>query len=200
MKKLKITLIATLLLPILVNAQKGETLKGIYKDVTTAINSALLTRAGSIEVSGFANYNRFEYDLKPNGTVTQNAFQIEPMVSYFVVDNISVGLNITYIYQKTENDFSSDSEKLEQTYIGPIAKMYFGEKSLRPFIMADFLFLTAEAYSGKELDLGGGLFYQLSGNFGINLLAKYGIVWRDEDLIDSQNRIFIGIGVSGFIF
>ena len=28
-------------------------LKGIYSDVTTAINSALLTKSGSIELSGF---------------------------------------------------------------------------------------------------------------------------------------------------
>ena len=54
-----------LLFPVFIFAQE-ETLKGIYKDVTTAINTALLTRKGAFEISGFASYNYYKTDFKNN--------------------------------------------------------------------------------------------------------------------------------------
>ena len=77
--------------------------------------------------------------------------------------------------------------------------MYFGDERTRPFIMADYLVLTGDYYDGGEVDLGGGVMYHLDGNIGLNLFAKYGIIWYDSNTLDNKSRIFLGIGLSGFI-
>jgi len=180
------------------NAQEND-LKKIYKDVTTAINSALLTKSGSIEISGFVSYNYFNTDYTYDQKISQHIFQLEPTFSYFIVDNLSLGIDLSFLSQKTTYESSNESATLEQTFVGPIAKMYFGSDKFRPFILADYLFMVGDNYDGGELDLGAGIFYHLTGNFGFSLFGKYGILWSSKDDIDKQNRIFIGLGISSFI-
>ncbi|KPL17931.1 MAG: hypothetical protein AMJ92_10270, partial [candidate division Zixibacteria bacterium SM23_81] len=60
-------------------------------------------------------------------------------------------------------------------------------------------FLVGDNYDGGVMDLGAGIFYHMTGNFGFSLFGKYGIIWSSTDNIDSQNRILIGIGISNFI-
>lgn len=77
--------------------------------------------------------------------------------------------------------------------------MYFGEDNLRPFILAEYLFLVGDNFDGSELDFGAGIFCHVTGNFGFNFFGKYGFIWSSNNDIDTQNRIFIGIGISNFI-
>jgi hypothetical protein len=191
-------LFLSILFPVIIFAQ-DDSLKDIYKDVTTAINSALLTKAGVVEISGFASYNYYKTNFKDNESVTQNILQIEPVVSYFVADNIAIGLDVKYMYENSKISSNSSTNSNSQTFAGPVAKMYFGEERYRPFIMIDYLVLAGDSYDGGEVDLGGGLMYHLDGNIGLNLFAKYGIIWYDSDTLDNKNRIFLGIGLSGFI-
>jgi hypothetical protein len=178
---------------------QDKDLKGIYKEVTTAINSALLTRSGSMEISGSLSYSSFTTDYTDDEQLTQQIFLLEPVVSYFFVDNISLGIDVSYLNQKTEYKSSGSALRTEQTFIGPIAKMYFGEDRFRPFILADYLFLVGDNYDGGVLDLGAGVFYHVTGNFGFSLSGKYGFMSSSHDDIDSQHRFFIGIGISNFI-
>jgi len=179
-------------------AQESD-LKEIYTAVTTAINSALLTRSGAMEISGFLSYNYFSTKYTYDEKRSQQIVQIEPVFSYFFVDNISLGIDLSYLHQKTDYESSQGSTTLEQTFIGPIAKMYFGQDKFRSFILADYLFLVGDNYDGGVMDLGAGIFYHMTGNFGFSLFGKYGIIWSSTDNIDSQNRILIGIGISNFI-
>jgi hypothetical protein len=197
MKK-SVVLFLLLLFSLNVLAQEKD-LKDIYTNLTTAINSALLTRAGAMEISGALSYNYFSTQYTHAEKSGQYIVQVEPAFSYFFVDNISLGINVSYLYQKTEYETADISTTIEQTFIGPIAKMYFGKEEFRPFILADYLFLSGDNYSGGELDFGAGIFYHLTGNFGFSLLAKYGFIWSDKENIDSQRRLFIGIGISNFI-
>ena len=198
MKTILIFAIILLLSPLNLFAQEDE-LKEIYTDVTTAINSALLTKANAIEISGFFSYNYFSTQYTYDEKRAQHIVQIEPVFLYFFVDNISFGIDLSYLYQKTDYESSQGSTTLEQTFIGPIAKMYFGEGEFRPFILADYLFLVGDKYDGGELDIGVGVFYHVTGNFGFSLFGKYGIIWSSNNNIDNQNRIFVGIGISSFI-
>lgn len=198
MKTMKI-IIGLVLFSVANGFSQDGNLKNIYTKVTTAINSVLLTRSGSMEVSGLVSYNYFNTQYKNNTKMTQQMIQAEPQFSYFVIDDLALGIGASYQNQKTEYDPNTGSVTTEQTFIGPLAKMYFGEKEFRPFVQADYLVLTGDYYKGGELDLGAGLFYHATGNFGLSLFAKYGIIWSSKDNIDSQNRIFVGIGLSGFI-
>ena len=198
---MKITRTLVLILLIISsNVYSQETdLKGIYTDVTTAINSALLTKSGVIEVSGFLSYNYLNTQYTNDHEWSQHLIQIEPNFSYFIADNISLGIDLSYLYQKTDFEESGTSATLEQLFIGPISKMYFGENRFRPFILADYLIMVGDSYEGGELDFGAGIFYHVAGNFGLSMFAKYGIIWSSKDIIDSQKRVFIGVGISNFI-
>lgn len=198
MKSILIFIIIFVLFPNFIFAQEKD-LKEIYADVTTAINSTLLTKTNSIEVSGFLTYNYFNTKYSYDEKRTQQIFQVEPVFAYFFIDNVSLGINLSYLYQKTDYQSSNESTILEQTFVGPIAKMYFGEKRIRPFMLADYLFMVGDNYDGGELDFGAGVFYQVAGNFGVNVFTKYGIIWSNQDNVDNQSRIFIGIGISSFI-
>jgi len=198
MKKTSVPFCLLLFLSINLSAQE-EDLKEIYTDVTTAINSALLTQSGSMEISGALSYNSFTTNFTDDEKMTQRIFLMEPVFSYFIVDNISLGLDLSYLNQKTEYESSDDSRTTEQTFIGPIVKLFFGEDRFRPFILADYLFLAGDNYEGGVLDMGAGLLYHVTGNFGISLFGKYGFMSSTNDTIDSQSRVFIGVGISSFI-
>lgn len=62
------------------------------------------------------------------------------------------------------------------------------------------MFLTGNEYEGNAIDAGAGLFYHVAGNVGLNLYVKYGFMSSDDNQIDNQSRMFIGLGISGFIF
>jgi hypothetical protein len=179
-------------------AQEDD-LKAVYKDVTTAINSILLTKAGSKEISGSLSYNSFSTDLTYDEKLKQQIFLFEPVFLYFFIDNVSLGFDVSYLYQKSEYQRTGHSKTVEQTFIGPVAKMYFGEDKLRPFVLVDYLFMVGDNYDGGVLDIGGGVFYHVAGNFGFSLMGKYGFISSTIDNVDSQNRVFIGIGISNFI-
>lgn len=198
MKTTSLVLCIILFSSISLLAQEDD-LKGIYTDITTAINSALLTKSGSKEISGFLSFNSFTTKYTYNEKMTQQIFLIEPVFLYFFIDNIALGLDVSYLNQKTDFKSSEDNETIEQTFVGPIAKMYFGEDRLRPFILADYLYLVGDNYDGGVLDIGAGVFYHVTGNFGFSFFGKYGFMYSTKDNIDRQNRVFIGIGISNFI-
>jgi hypothetical protein len=176
-----------------------EDLKEIYKDVTRVINSALLTKSGSKELSGFISYNHSNTIYTYDAELYQQIIIFEPVFSYFIVDNISLGVDLSYRHQKTEYKPSGDLAKIEQTFVGPIAKMYFGDERVRPFVLTDYLFMIGDNFDGGVLDVGAGVFYHASGNFGFSLFGKYGTAWSSRDSIDRQSRVFIGIGINNFI-
>lgn len=182
--------------PAFIFAQEG-TLKGFYKDVTTAINSALLTRSGALEISGFVSYNYEKAEYTYNTQSTKHFLQIEPVIGYFVADNIALGLDLNYAYQKSR--FNSQTISNSQTYAGPFAKLYFGDERFRPFVMTSYLVLAGDMYDGGQADFGGGVLYHLGGNIALNFFAKYGIIWYDSKTLDNKSHIFMGIGISGFI-
>ncbi|HES60144.1 MAG: hypothetical protein JW956_01405 [Calditrichaceae bacterium] len=199
MKKILIVLILILAEFSSLFAQDND-LKKIYTDITTEINSALLTQKSSIEVSGFVLYNYDKTKFDDGNTREHHLVQVEPVISYFVINDLSFGLNLSYQYEKSENETGNNPAAIEQTFIGPIGKYYFGEGEFRPFVFADYLFLTGDNFDGGELGFGAGIMYHITGTTGLNFQIKYGRIWSDKDHIDSQNALFFGIGFSNFIF
>jgi hypothetical protein len=199
MKKTKIVTCILCLSCIHLSAQ-GDNLKDVYTKVTTAINSSLLTRSGSIELSGAFSYNRFQTSFSDDEKMRQQIFLLEPVVSYFFINRLSLGLDFSYLNQKTDAGSSENSQTIEQSFIGPLIKWYCCDKRIRPFISADYLFMIGDNYEGGVFDLGAGLFYHVRGNFGFSLSAKYGFISSSDSAIDSQSRMFIGIGITNFIF
>ena len=199
MRKMFLVSVIILATSSFLSAQESD-IKKIYTDITTKINSALLTQKSSIEVSGFMSYNYYKTKFDYGEIRKQHLVQLEPIISYFFIDDLSFGLNLSYQYNKTENEVGNDPGTIEQTFIGPIGKYYFGKEDFRPFVFADYLFLAGDYFEGGEFGFGAGIMYHATGNIGLNLQLKYGQIWSNMDDINSQNTIFVGIGISNFIF
>jgi len=171
-------------------------IKDAYLDITDAIDSALLTQKGVVELSGIMSYNDMTTEFD-NGRYefreVVQTLQIESGISYFIINDLSIGFLFSYFRQKIGGTIT------EQTMTGPILKKYFGEDRLRPFVFANYLFLVGDNSDGGELDCGAGVLYHISGNLGISTLLKYGQIFSDHDYIKKQNRIFFGIGLTNFI-
>lgn len=178
---------------------QDQDLKEIYTKVTTSINSALLTKKGSTELSGFFSFNYLKTKFDYDESITEQIVQIEPGFSYFYFDNISFGIILSYYYQKIDYESTQGARSSDQIFIGPLVKYYFSEDKLRPFVLSDYLVQSGDELKGGEWDIGGGVLYHVTGNFGLSLQLKYGFIWSDIDHIDNQNRIFIGVGFSNFI-
>jgi len=199
MKQVRCKLLIFLLLTTCINVYAQEKdLKKLYTDFTTAINSVLLTKQGVIELSGFVSYNYLNTEYKDGPEVTRTISQFEPQFSYFVADNLALGLIVSQVNDITEFKSPSGKTTRKQSLIGPLAKMYFGDEKWRPFIFGDYLFASGDQ-DGGEIDLGAGIFYHVGGTFGMNLFGKYGIISSNQDDIEQQRRFFVGLGLSGFI-
>ena len=193
-------MLCILLIPAIHSYAQGDNLKEVYSKVTNAINASLITRSGSIEISGSFSYNHDETRFMNNEKMKQQNLILEPVISYFFINNVSLGLDFSYQNQKTDFGSSGNSQTVEQSFLGPLVKWYFGAKRLRPFISVDYLLMIGDSYEGGVLDLGAGLFYYVSGNFGFSGFAKYGFMSSSDTAIDSQSRLFIRIGITNFIF
>jgi len=177
-----------------------NSLKDIYTDITTKINSALLTRKSSIELSGFISYHYYETKYDDGVIGKRHSIQADPMISYFIINDLSLGLDFSYRYDKMDPGAGNDPSIVEQKFLGPVAKYYFCDERFRPFLFADYLFLAGDLFNGGELGVGAGIMFHVSGNLGIHFQVKYGQIWSGEEGIDRQNVIFTGIGLSNFIF
>ncbi len=183
-----------------ISSAQDKNLQDIYSEITTKINSALLTRQSAWEVSGFSSFNYCKTGYKEGETLRQFTLHIEPVLAYFIVDDLALGMNLLYAYDKTERDSGNDAAALQQTFIGPIAKYYFGDDNVRPFLLSDYLFGMGDQFEGRELGAGAGIMFHISGNLGLNLQAKYSFIWSDDKTIDHQSKIMAGIGLSNYIF
>jgi hypothetical protein len=176
-------------------------LKKVYTDITTQINSSLLTQKGSFEINGSIFYDRLTttYELLDDAELITETFQVDAGVSHFVMNNLSMGLLFSYLNVKS--DFEGNSlANASLTYAGPLFKYYFGKDRWRPYIFTDYLFNSNDVGDQKgEFDLGAGILYHLTGNTGLTLQCKYGISVIEDGKDITQNRIFIGIGIANFI-
>jgi hypothetical protein len=185
---------------------KDEDLKTIYRTVTNSINSAILTKKGNWELSGSGFFNKIQTRYKNYMDMDVKTVHAEPAVSYFIIDDLCLGLCLSYDYEKinwqrTGQKLVQTAEmKTEQKMVGVIGKKYFGSERWRPFIFADYLFHTGYIYKGSELNAGAGLLYHLAGSFGITADVKYGFFQSRDDDIEKRNRYYIGIGIVNFIF
>jgi len=177
-----------------------NSLKDIYTDITTKINSALLTRRSSIEMSGFVSYHYDRTIFEHGAAVEQHLLQVEPMLSYFLIHDLSLGVDYSYHYTKNVQEPGNSSVITQQSFLGPMIQYYFCDRRWRPFLFTHVLFQSGDAYDGGELGVGGGILFHVSGNIGLKLRIKYGHVWSSRNEIEKQNTVFTGIGLSSFLF
>lgn len=100
---------------------------------------------------------------------------LNPTAGYFVMNNLAVGGTVNLAYSQL-------GENKSTTFgIGPLARYYFGQRNVRPFINGEFTFQSVKFKSPTETNtengvnflLGLGLAGFLNPNVALETIAGY---------------------------
>ena len=159
---------------------------------------------GSILFAGMATFSTSGGDLYENadGDRLMN-MSIEPSVSYFVIQNVGVGLKASY-NSASQGDYSSTA-----LGAGPSLAYFLGdaESNMFPYLGAGFLYLTATeddyTLSGTNIAINVGVLVPVRKNLGIMIDAGYHMMslkHENWDEAESGNIIMVGIGIAGILY
>jgi len=179
-----------------------NTIRKAITDIQQAINAELLTGKGSMAVSGSIFYRESTDVYGQDERMTERSFQATPSFSYFIVDNISLGIAVSYSYNRITRKPAPADEKnsFVQSGFGPAVTKYFGKKRVRPFVNVDYIVLGGDRAKGSQLTMGLGCIYHISNSAGIGPHVTYGIVFPDDRSIKRSRNLYIGVSVASFIF
>ncbi|WP_430813363.1 outer membrane beta-barrel protein [Carboxylicivirga sp. RSCT41] len=164
------------------------------------------TEKGKVAVSGASDLNfsalnyQFEYDGEDVGEdfgVTN--FNIKPTVSYFVIDNLAIGLAFNYQFEKI------DDYKENSFMFGPTVRYYIGASKVKPYVQADVLVGNSKADDGDEesksnisgWDLGAGVAIFLNDFVSIDLGLGYASLTETDDDDDKFKLKAGGVAFTG---
>ena len=154
-------------------------------------NSGMGFAKGDIFVTGAFNVSGTN---DKNTDVKTSHFEIAPQVNFFLTNNISLGVMISYANDKAENavvDTQDDSTIAfgiaARYYFTPASQFsVFGELGANYHTMNDNLTgAIPEKWNGFGVALAPGLNYHLSNHFSIE--AKWGILGFTSDKADVVN-------------
>jgi len=161
-----------------------------------AQSSANPTDRGTYTIKGDLSYSYTSY------SGTENSFSelvVNPSVSYFLANNLSVILALEYKYISYE-EFNYISWG-----IGPGLRFYLGSNFYHPFIGIQYIFnLDKEpGVKSSTLSFETGLDLFLTKNIAIEPILKYQFITHNDfkEIIGSNSKKFIiGIGLNAFIY
>lgn len=182
--------------------------------ITLILTSALATaqtEKGRFLVGGSLGFKSTKINYDQGSDYESFGYNISPVVSYFIVDELAVGMSVPYGYDKST---SNNRETVSNTIsFGPSLRYYipFGKSAIFPTVSYSFGKLTTEGpvfdpLSGSvqervvesninTLILGAGYTYFLNKNIGLEAILSY--LNRN---IDYESNIFNGSQESSFNF
>lgn len=169
---MKLQKIALLLFTLFTITSFSQTEKGkIYLGTNSSLNA------------NFVNYSYKDDNNDMQDTGKSSSFSISPSIGFFVINNLVLGANVSFGFNKSENNSGSDF-KSNSISVAPFAKYYFADNSFKPFISGSYGFgsSTGESTFNNNIDesknsltnlkIGGGVAYfindTISLEFGIN--------------------------------
>lgn len=147
--------------------------------------------SGNLGMSFTANNNRYENAGEYRGTIKNNSFNLKGGIEYFVIDNLSVGVSMTFANSNnktTESDGTvSHDSKTSGIAIGPSATYYFTiPGKLRPFIGAGAGYIMEDygnddRFSGLYYGGAAGATYFFNQTIGATLQMNYNQMKMSRD-------------------
>ncbi|MCQ4034479.1 porin family protein [Kaistella montana] len=169
------------------------------------------TEKGNWMVSGKSEiaFNSTNAKVKFQGNevsdVKTSTFAFTPAASYFVINNLAVGLGLSYNHSKTGDSKSDTFTVIPQTtYFFPVA----GE--VKPYVEAGIGYATNKTTEGGEdfklnglaYGFGAGVAYFVTPNVAFNLGLNYTAAnlkySENNDLESNTNNLGAGVGISVF--
>lgn len=134
--------------------QQGKIMVGVSSGLSLVGTGSSLMSFGFNTNKHTVSYNGYSSTTTEKST----SFNLFPKVGYFVIDNLAVGVDFTYVYNKTEMG-SSNNTTWTTTIIGvgPFARFYLPSGKVLPFFEASGLLgfgddKSTSNYSGSSSD------------------------------------------------
>jgi outer membrane protein len=123
-------------------------------------------------------------------------FNLSPKVGFFMVENGLLGIDLTFLYMKEEDDDAAITE----VGVGPFFRYYFpAEKVVRPFVHAQAGIGQVSFGEGDEFktstmsyNLGAGGVFFLSEKVSFDLMFGYYRKQLKEKSSDDNSRVLLG--------
>ena len=142
--------------------------------------------------------------------------QIIPSLGYFVIDNLAVGIDLTFSYTKFEDDFGAlfgESESEESSLAAVLGGTYYfqtNDDKLKPYVgIGGGLVYNSIGEEDADKDNGfalsgkAGLAYFLNDSIAIDFIVNYRYISLKnkeiEDLKTKSSNIGVGVGFSLFL-
>ena len=148
------------------------------------------------------------YDGRAGDDLTENTFKITPNINYFVINNLAVGLGLSY--ENTTAKVRNNETKKNTFIIAPNATYFFpiGGK-LAPFVGAKVGFASqsegkddSQKYRGLTLGAKGGIAYFLNEGAALTGYVGYDQMNLKEKVNTNNSEKYgkfgVGIGVALF--
>ncbi|MBI9037776.1 MAG: outer membrane beta-barrel protein [Bacteroidales bacterium] len=121
----------------------------------------------------------YDGDSDSDEKTTTQQLSINPVIGYFVIDNLMIGMSVAYTTKKIKYDGEwSDPET--SSIIAVSGDYFFGKNKAKPFLEAAIGYRTLsignkdeDAFSGLSFGGGAGLCYFINKNIGANIGFGY---------------------------
>lgn len=163
--------------------------------VTSILYSQDALKKGSYSLSGSLTFssstNESMYDK-----IDQTSFVMTPGITYFVVDNFSAGLGISFGYY--ESNWKSNNQEIKYisrpVSFGPVIRYYFSVEKFIPFIEASYRY--ANSLQGNEdmniYTFAGGINYFFAKSAALEPYIEY---MKENYIVADQKQSGISIGL-----
>jgi len=149
--------------------------------------------SGLFSVSGSASFSYSHSNPDYFVDITEKEISISPTISYFIINNLSAGIEVAYNFYQKAYDSDNYIEDINMYLsIGPVIKYYFIDDKIAPFVKVAYLqsiYNEIESvYHSRESFPG----FTVKGGFGLNyFFIKSFSVETSIDYSYTQNKIEI---------
>ena len=180
-----------LLLIAFASSLKAQTEKGTF----------LLGGSDMLDLANLTNL--MEYTNSSNNETKRFELSISPIVGYFIIDNLSVGVIPRYRYKKDKDTSSEISAR--DISLSAYSRYYLGKKKLKPFLHLGIGYINRYAQNEYDFENGSfswkgntpmyeaglGLGYFITGNLSLDLFALYtysktNMNWKGDSMFDQN--------------
>jgi hypothetical protein len=148
-------------------------------------------KKGNYSLSGSVTFTSTTNESK-YGETKDLSFYMLPALTYFIVDNISTGLNLAYGY--SELTMQNNKYISRPISFGPVVRYYFASEKITPFLEASYRY--SNSLIGNEdmnsISFAIGINYFLSKSVALEPYLEYK---KSNYIIADQKIIGVAIGM-----
>ncbi|MDJ1486067.1 OmpW family outer membrane protein [Cytophagaceae bacterium YF14B1] len=140
---------------------------------------------------------------------SNTSISFSPTLGYFVIDNLAIGLTPTISHSSTESLIPGQKYKTTTWGIGPFARYYIGDGTVKPLVHAGYSYLSSKSKDDtsngvietksnySNVKLGAGVAYFINDHVSVDGIVNYNLLFSEGN--DSQGSVGISFGFQIFL-